>query len=374
MSILVEKIARGNNSINDGDMMEYQYPPASIDDVNITTSSSSISIEFTWPNDTVLGGDTLVQVSEIVCLIKKGDIPYNTEDGYDDINTITSKDINSITFSGLEAETKYYIRFYVYGTNDECNNGGDMIYEVTTSKPVDPVFGNNSWEVINEIAESGTASDYWSVGDEITITLSDSEYFDFLYDTTITLQIWDFNHFDKSDESGKANICFGCKDIYIEAPMSEEEELIDLIYYSRSTMDEETTVNIYNSILEIVRNAIKEVTIEYNRPEKYTTNSMSAKVFIPSNTEVSGNGLLCTNYRYLYIGEQLAIFTDNASRIKNDMVRYGTGKPASWWTRTLFNTIYDPPDGSYMFVSEDGDINASYNQTHTIGAVFCFNI
>ena len=156
--------------------------------------------------------------------------------------------------------------------------------------------------------------------------------------------------------------------------MSEEEELIDLIYYRRSTMHEETTVNIYNSILEIVRNAIKEVTIEYNRPGKYYTHSMSAKVFIPSSTEITGNGLYI-NYDYLYIGEQLAIFTDNASRTKNDMSRYGTGKAASWWTRTIYGSVHDAPDGHYMYVPNDGNITgAAYPQTVSIGAVFCFNI
>ena len=357
MSILVEKIARGNNSINDGDMMEYQYPPASIDDVNITTSSSSISIEFTWPNDTVLGGDTLVQVSEIVCLIKKGDIPYNTEDGYDDINTITSKDINSITFSGLEAETKYYIRFYVYGTNDECNNGGDMIYEATTSKPVDPVFGNNSWEVINEIAESGTASDYWSVGDEITITLSDSEYFDFLYDTTITLQIWGFNHFDKSDGSGKAGIVLGCKDTigfgHMRSNWSNDGG------YGDSDMKLFYLDEVYINLPQQVKSIVKEVNIRtdigYQGNYLDNTATISDKVFIPSLREV---GLSASNDRITGV-RRLSIFSNANSRKKSE----------EWWTRSSVflnnNDYYIVTDRGSFSQSSAGDSN---------GILFCFNI
>ena len=353
---------------------EINYPPSNPTIINheiidLKNGTFQLSIKWKDPDDTVLEGSTIVKWSGTKLVRKNSGFPSSYTDGSILVDNTIRNNYQSTAYidEPLQPETTYYYALFAYSDKGLHSDGVELSI-TTPEKGISSVLEDNDWETIIEVANRGEGQNYWQVGDEKTLELSGT------YNMTITLQIWGFNHFDKSDESGKANICFGCKDIYIEAPMSEEEELIDLIYYSRSTMDEETTVNIYNSILEIVRNAIKEVTIEYNRPEKYTTNSMSAKVFIPSNTEVSGNGLLCTNYRYLYIGEQLAIFTDNASKIKNDMIRYGTGKPASWWTRTLFNTIYDPPDGSYMFVSEDGDINASYNQTHTIGAVFCFNI
>ena len=354
MSILVEKIAKSNNSINDGDMVEHQYPPASIDDVNITTSSSSISIEFTWPNDTVLGGDTLVQVSEIVCLIKKGDIPYNTEDGYDNINTITSKDINSITFSGLEAETKYYIRFYVYGTNGECNNGGDMIYEVTTSKAVDPVLANNTWELINEIAESGTASEYWSIGDEITVHLSDP------YNIDVVLQIWDFNHYDKSDGSGKAGIVLGCKDIAFGSPMQiasySNEGGWEKTYMSNTVME-----NVYNSMPSSLQNVIKVVNIGVDTGAyNYNYYDIADKLFIPSLREVGLQQSTDPEH-----GKQFSIFTNNDSRVKYSK----DGSIYYWWLRTS----YSNNTGAFYQVSISGVYFYSHVQAQD-GVVFCFNI
>lgn len=354
MSVLVEKIAKSKS--NTGGEIS-QYPPALIDDVSISTSSNSITINFTWPNDTILGGDTLVQVSDIVCLIKKGDIPINIEDGYDNIQTITSKSVNSVTFSGLESETKYYIRFYVYGTNGECNDSGEMIYEVTTSKPVDPVFGNNSWEVINEIAESGTASEYWSVGDEITITLSDSDYFGFLYDTTITLQIWDFNHYDKSDGSGKAGIVLGCKDTigsgYMKSNWSNDGGYGDSEI--RSYYLDEVYINLPQQVKSIVKEVNIRTDIGYQGNYLDNTETISDKVFIPSLREV---GLYTNNDRITGV-RRLSIFSNANSRKKSE----------EWWTRSsVFLNNND-----YYIVNESGSF-AQSNSGDSNGILFCFNI
>ena len=351
MSVLVEKIAKSKS--NTGGEMS-QYPPASIDDVNITTSSNSITINFTWPNDTILGGDTLVQVSNIVCLIKKGDIPYNTEDGYDNIQTITSKSVNSITFSGLESETKYYIRFYVYGTNGECNDSGEMIYEVTTSKPIDTVLGNNDWETVISVAEAGNAQDYWNIGDEIELTLSGK------YNITCTMQICGFNHFNGMHQNNHDNICFGCKDIYIREKLSSTStsswwNYMDSYIY--------TTVcpNIYDSLPTVVKNAVKPISnlpfVNGNNAHGYVHNQ---NVFIP-NMELTG-----TNFNSALISK-LPIFTDNASRIKNY-----DGAADEWWLMdgetNYIKLATIMRNGALYFPTFDMAIDTVY------GVAFCFCI
>ncbi len=68
----------------------------------------------------------------------------------------------------------------------------------------EPNFSTDSWEAINQYAESGTAQEIYHVGDEKIIELSTGEQ--------ITLVILGFNHDDKSD-GGKAGITIGMKDI-----------------------------------------------------------------------------------------------------------------------------------------------------------------
>lgn len=357
MSVLVEKIAKSKS--NTGGEIS-QYPPALIDDVSISTSSNSITINFTWPNDTILGGDTLVQVSNIVCLIKKGDIPMNIEDGYDNIQTITSKSVNSVTFSGLESETKYYIRFYVYGTNGECNDSGEMIYEVTTSKPLSTILGDNDWSTIIEVAESGNAQDYWSVGDEIIVHLSEP------YNIDVVLQIWGFNHFNNPrfghGTTYNDNICFGCKDIYIKDKISSTSTASGWDY-ADSYICKTTLQKIYNSLPAIIRNAIKPISnLEFrtgNRQYGYVHNQT---VFIPTmyltGTNFEGD---IGNY------DAFPIFTNDASRIK----KYN-GTADKWW-------LMDGERGRIlmMTITENGDLfipTFNMNVSTSYGVVFCFNI
>lgn len=76
----------------------------------------------------------------------------------------------------------------------------------------DPVFANNSWEIIAECSELGIAKDIWSADGSCTkaLPLSTGE--------NLSVEIIDFDHDDLADESGKAGISFGIlnvmKDFY----------------------------------------------------------------------------------------------------------------------------------------------------------------
>ena len=91
-------------------------------------------------------------------------------------------------------------------------SGGDIEYmtddevdALFASTPSIPSFADATWEQIAQVAEAGTASDYFAVGDEKTIALSTDEQ--------ITLVILGFNHDDLSDGSGKAGITIGMKNL-----------------------------------------------------------------------------------------------------------------------------------------------------------------
>ncbi|MDE6125023.1 MAG: hypothetical protein K2G22_07345, partial [Eubacterium sp.] len=73
------------------------------------------------------------------------------------------------------------------------------IYKITAL-----ALNDASWEQIAEISESGKAMDIWALGDEKNITVAGEE---------LTLVIVDFDHDDKSDNSGKAGLTFGLKNL-----------------------------------------------------------------------------------------------------------------------------------------------------------------
>ena len=85
---------------------------------------------------------------------------------------------------------------------------------------IKPILKDNTWEQIIAASETNSIPSTWKVGDEIDLTLSGK------YNETVTLQIWDFNHYDKSDGSGKANICFGMKNLM------KDKQCMDNFYFN----------------------------------------------------------------------------------------------------------------------------------------------
>ena len=220
---------------------------------------------------------------------------------------------------------------------------------------IKPVLKENDWATIIEVANKGEAQNYWKIGDEIDLTLSGK------YNETVTLQIWDFNHFDKSDGSGKANILFGMK------YLMKDREYMNPFYFNsggwnNSYMRNTVMKNIYESIPEYIRNNIKEVNTEANRGGgSSSSQACTDKVFLPGFKELGWSGN--------YDGNQtkFPIFTNDNSRIKK--LNNGSGEGYWWWTRS------PSYNGSYYFryVNTVGDWFNGI-ATSSIGVCFCFNI
>ena len=219
MSIIVRSNSSYNGNNNVGD-----FPPGPVKNVNITPTYNSIKITVTKPDDTIINGITLSVFSYLRCVLKKNDMPLNVKDG---INiTVHSDQFNDgsyiITFNNLDHSSKYYIRFFTFSTNNQCNDSEEMIYETyTPEKPISSILNDNDWDTIIKVAESGQAQKYWKVGDEVDIQLSGT------YNIKCTMQIWGFNHFNKvNNGNNKDNILFGCKDIYI---MEQKKFLLKIL-------------------------------------------------------------------------------------------------------------------------------------------------
>ena len=362
MSILVEKIIK-NVSSGNGDINIGNYPPGPVKNVNLSPTHNSIKVTMTQPDNTVINSLTLSIFSYLICVLKKDNIPSNIDDGTS-ITVYSNQFSNgsySITYNNLDYSSKYYIRFFTFSTNNECNNSGEMIYEVSTQEPISTILNDNDWETVIKVAESGQAENYWDIGDEIELQLSG------VYNITCTMQIWGFNHFNNPRFGGNTyndNICFGCKDIYIKEKI--HDGIADSWWdYKDSYIYETVCPNIYNSMPSVVRNAIKKVgSIDYRTDVNGYSFLYDQTVFIPTMglVGVELNNEIASNYF-----SPFSIFTNDASRIKNY-----NGAADDWW-------LVDGELGSLKLasISDKGTLSfptfdIGKNIKH--GVVFCFNI
>ena len=331
------------------------FPPGDVDIIANSISDSEVWVKWSDPDNTIINGSTISTWAGTVLVRKIGSYPESVEDGTIVIKNTTRNIFQDIWFKdiGLTNETTYYYRFFPYNTEGVYNNSSNLVFTATPLS-ISGIFSDNTWAQIISAIETDTVPDTWNVGDEKTLELSGA------YNMTITLQIWDFNHFDKSDGSGKANICFGCKDIYIMEQMNTINSFIG--GWANMPMRNTVMQNIYNSMPYELQNAIKEVTIEYNPGGTSNIYTCNDKVFIPSINEV---GIPDTPS----FGTAFPIFSDDTSRMKYDMRPNGSGDPDFWWTRTA----YDYSTDYFLAVYPNGYYDC-YTITYTEGAVFCFNI
>ena len=204
-------ILKGNNisSNNKG------IGPEEVTNIKASQNASSIILSWTNPSNVVIDGTTLSTFDHVIIVKNESRYPTSIKDG----NAIYSGNGTTCSDSDVIKNKKYYYRFFVYDTNKLCNNNMSMIVE-NTFYGIDPILKNNTWEQINTASEAGIASSIWKVGDEIDLTLSGT------FNETATLQIWDFNHFVKSDGSGKVTVSLNDPDKVksISSPTFHKEE------------------------------------------------------------------------------------------------------------------------------------------------------
>lgn len=362
MSVLIKRIDSSS-----GGGSSKGYPPGNVTNVTIKGGYKKVVIKWTDPDDVVIGDKTLSTWQSTTLVRKKGSIPTSIKDG-DIVLETTEKNKyknTEYTDNNLEIGT-YYYRFFVCNTDKIYNNDSGMIYSAAAVE-FDPILSNNSWEQITIASESGMASSLWKVGDEIDITLSGA------FNETITLQIWDFNHFDKSDGSGKAGIVFGMKNL-MESSQYMYKDLSNSNGNGWDTMKlrTETMGKMLSSFPTDLQSCIKEVYTYANEGQHADEDSNGRlskdKLFIPGSVEV---GIM--NQAYTEKAQkQFPIFTDDNSRIKR--MSNGTGNPDSWWTRSAQSNSSD----EFIYVYENGKSSFNYHggvdPSYTLGICFCFNV
>lgn len=201
----------------------------------------------------------------------------------------------------------YTRQFTVTGENGICHGYFNVLAE-------------NTWEEIAAASAAGMASRYWQVGDEKVLSLGSLG--------EATLQIYDFQHDDLADGSGKAGITFGLKNL-LQFGEYMEIEGTNVGSFAGSCLFEQLESKIWNALPAELRpliRTVKKKTSSGGGSRAIRTDNMS--LFLFSQVECSGSSTLAAageGYRY-------PIFTDNASRIKS--MRNGMGSAATWWTRS----------------------------------------
>ena len=352
MSIILKgnNISSNNNGIGPGEV------------TNIKASQNASSIILSWanPSNVVIDGTTLSIFDHVIIVRNESRYPTSIKDG----NTIYSGNGTTCSDSDVIKNKKYYYRFFVYDTNKLCNNNMSMIIE-NTFYGIDPILKNNTWEQINAASEAGIASSLWKVGDEIDITLSVT------FNETVTLQIWDFKHFDKSDGSGKAGIVFGMKNLMKDVQYMNSSHT-NSGGWNNTAMKKTVMANIYNSIPSDLQSYIKEVNTYANQGLGSSSSSTGLlskdKVFLPGMTEMFGKNYKPDQSETEKNQKKFPIFTNDNSRIKK--LSNGSGDAYQWWLRSA---IYGNNSDCFCDVTIYGThdyTGASYGY----GVCFCFNV
>ena len=312
-------------------------PPKQVTSITAYKTSSNVIISWTAPDDSAcakynvyyyVGSTAPTSLSQFTKLTTTTSLNYSHK----------TSDINDA---------------YIVVTSVTDNNieNDDISYVVQTQ--VAPSFANASWDTINAIAQSGQASSAFSIGDTKSISINGTNY---------NIQIYDFNHDDLADGSGKAKITFGlanCLSTTYKMNRSNTNSGGSGSCALRTTLQN----TILNQLPTELKSLIKTVKKKTSAGSQSTTiNTTNDTLFLFSEVELFGS----TTYSVAGEGTQYPIFTDNNSRIKK---QGDTGSAYYWWERSP----YASNSANFCSVSTDGSANL-FSASHSLGVCFGFCI
>ena len=238
-----------------------------------------------------------------------------------------------------------------YMTDDEV----DALF---ASTPSIPSFADATWEQIAQVAEAGTASNYFAVGDEKTITLSTDEQ--------ITLVILGFNH-DDLTSGGKAGMTIGMKNL-LATRYAMNSSSTNAGGWDQSKMRTETMQTLLAQLPSDLRNSIKQVNKKATAGNASTTITTSSdKLFLFSEVEIDGT----TTAGYADEGEQYEYWkTIKDGTVSADRIKYlsnGGGSAIDWWLRSPRVS----GSTSFRYIYSTGPVDYS-GASGAYGVCFCF--
>ena len=357
-------IVRGGASATISGSSSKGFPPGDVTSISSTVNNGRVLIKWSDPKDTVVDGTTISAWKGTLLIRNADHYPESIKDG-DVVVDNTTRDKYKTTWytdSGLTNNHKYYYRFFPYNTAKVYNDSSNLVFAAIPLSFA-PTLKDNTWEQIKAASEGDAIPSAWKVGDEINITLSGT------FNETVTLQIWDFKHFDKSDGSGKAGIVFGMKHL-MKSYQQMNSSNTNSGGWNDTAMKKTVMANILKSMPSNLRSYIKEVNTYANQGGSSSSSSKGLlskdKVFLPGMTEMFGSSYWTSQSVTESGQKQFPIFTDNNSRIKK--MSNGSGDAYWWWTRSpTYGTNY------FCVVGSDGSYG-NYYASDSSGVCFCFCI
>lgn len=267
----------------------------------------------------VWNDDTILQHNSVDVL--PTDTIIFTTDAYTTRAATVKKSVDLTTLSGWAnlAPGNHTIKIVAKGTGyrDSEKSAG---VEVTKAASI-PALADATWEQINQVSQAGTASNYWAVGDEKTFTLSTGE--------AVTVQILGFNHDDLADESGKAGITFGMKNLLTtKYPMNNRET--NSGGWTSSVMRTSTMATLLTELPDDLQSVIKQIYKKTTFGRAYTTIVKSTdSLFLFSEVELDGT----TSDGYAGEGSQYE-YWQNHNVQSNRIKKFSNGVAGYWWLRS----------------------------------------
>jgi Family of unknown function (DUF6273) len=257
------------------------------------------------------------------------------------------ENIAALAVGDVLVDSAYLGAVKVYPEIEEPETPGGLPEGISTT------LSENSWEIISQVSKAGYASTYWSIGDEIIIILSTGE--------TLNMQIYDFDHDDLADGSGKAGITFGTKNL-MAATRVMNSTSSNKGSFTGSAMYSYLSGDLFFDVNDEVGGRIVSVTkktAEGGGTSNLLTETMD--IFMFSQIECTGAALTSlAGEGFLY-----PIFSDNASRIKK--LSNGNNAASVWWNRSA------RPTSAYStyFTAISATGIASYSTSNSLRGV-CF--
>lgn len=190
-----------------------------------------------------------------------------------------------------------------------------------------PTFSDASWGEIEEISESGKASEYFAVGDEKTIELSTGEQ--------VNLVILGFDHDEILGSSGKkAGMTIGMKNLLSTSYRMNQTDTNEGGWVDSEML--KTTMNaIYSNLPTALRKSIKRVLKKVIKVGDNTITVSDDILWLFSEVEIDGT----TSEIYKDEGEQYEYWkTVKNGKNADDRIKYsyinGLLMKWTWWLRT----------------------------------------
>lgn len=238
---------------------------------------------------------------------------------------------------------------------DGSTTWNDLPYFVTKKPLKVGVFADTDWETIAQVAEDGTASEYFNVGDEKTIQLTTGE--------DIVVTILGFNHDDKTS-GGKAGISIGMKDC-LATTYKMNSSNTNVGGWDTSLMRTETMATLLSQLPADLQKVIKAVNKKASAGNKLTTITTSSdKLWLFCEEEISGAKTYGTGNE----GEQYEYWkTVKDGTVVDDRIKNRNGSAYSWWLRSpaASSATY------FCYVSISGNFS-NYAASNASGVSFGF--